>query len=332
MNFFQELFYQIVYRPELNLLQFFYNITHDTGVSIIILSVMLNLALWPFLIQTFVNGQKMRLLQPTLKKIQTKYKDDQQEMLKQSMAFNKKHGINNGTTFLVIFLQLFFISGLWVLTNDVSKGKTIDGLYSFLFNNTTATFNTNAFGVLNIGDPGSHNIFLPIAYFVLSTLYGLYVYKWSPKIEIPEALKEKKKEGEKGIFDAEAFGKTLEFQTIYMMPLFLFFVNYGLTTGVNLYSVIAGVLSLCRQVYITIFFRLDVPKLLEEIAESDPTSKDNIKGNNIDVLADPSQMADAEVATLVTFSKKDKLTKIGKNDKTKKLSSKALSIQKKKKK
>ncbi len=308
MNFFQELFYQIVYRPQLNLLQLFYNITNDIGVSIVILSVILNLCLWPFLIKTYVNGQKVRVLQPKLKEIQAKYKGNQQEMLTQTMAFNKKHGVSSGSTFLVLFLQLFFISGLWVLTTDVSTGKQVGGIYSFISSTDIATFGTQAFGVLNIGDPGSKNIILPLAYFVLSTLYGLYLYRWSPKLEIPEDLKakEKKKDDkeEKPVFDPEAFNKSLEFQTIYVMPLFLFFINYGLTTGVNLYSVTAGVLSLLRQMYITKFYRLDVGKLLESVADSDPTSKDNITSNNLNILADPSQMADAEVATLVI--KKDK--------------------------
>jgi YidC/Oxa1 family membrane protein insertase len=316
MNIFQTLFREVVYRPELNLLQFFYNITGDTGFSIIILSVILNLCLWPLLIKAFVNGQKLRILQPKLKEIQTKYKDNQQEIIKQTMAFNKKHGISNGSTFLVIFLQLFFISGLWVLTTDVSSGKQVDGLYSFIFNKDVATFGTKAFGILNIGDPGSANIFLPITYFILSTLYGLYLYKWSPKLEIPESLQEKKKEGEKPVFDPEAFNKTLEFQTIYVMPLFLFFINYGLTTGVNLYSVTAGVLSLLRQIVITYFYRLDVPKLLEEVAQSDPSSVDNIKSNNIDVLADPSQMADAAVPTLMLKKPKSKSSKPAKKGKT----------------
>ena len=306
MNFFQSLFYELVYRPELNLLQLFYNLTKDIGLSIIILSILLNLCLWPFLIKAFVNGQKIRVLQPKLKQIQTKYKDNQQEMVTQTMAFNKKHGINSASTFLVIFLQLFFISGLWVLTTDVSQGKVVAGLYPLFFNTEVATFGTTAFGILNIGDPGSKNILLPIAYLILSTLYGLYLYRWSPKLDIPEAFKEERKgkDDKKPAFDPEAFNKTLEFQTIYVMPLFLFFINYGLTTGVNLYSVTAGVLSLLRQMYITKFYRLDVPKLMAEVAESDPTSHDNISSNNIDVLADPSQLANAEVATLV-IKKKD---------------------------
>lgn len=315
MNFFQQLFYEVVYRPQLNLLQVFYNITNDIGVSIIVLSVLLNLCLWPFLIKTYINGQKVRVLQPKLKEIQAKYKDDQKEMLTQTMAFNKKHGISSGSTFLVLFLQLFFISGLWVLTTDVSQGKQVDGLYTFLFNKEVASFGTKAFGVLNIGDPGSANIFLPVLYFILSTLYGLYLYRWSPKLEIPEDLKAKeekeklkdaKNKDEKPAFDPEVFNKSLEFQTIYVMPLFLFFINYGLTTGVNLYSVTAGVLSLLRQMYITKFYRLDVAKLLESVADSDPTSKDNITSNNLNVLADPSQMADAEVASLIIRKDKPK--------------------------
>ena len=98
----------IIYIPQLNLLQFFYNITGDIGFSIIFLAIVVNLLMWPLFSGAYINGQKLRVLQPLLTEVREKYKDDPQTMLKEMRTFNEKHGIRNNSLFLVIIVQLVF--------------------------------------------------------------------------------------------------------------------------------------------------------------------------------------------------------------------------------
>jgi YidC/Oxa1 family membrane protein insertase len=320
MNIFHWLFENLVYKPQLNILQFLYNVTGDIGISIILLALIINLCLWPLFASMYVNGQKMKVLQPKLNEIREKHKDNQQELVKATLEFNKKHKINNGSIILVLIGQIFIASGLWSLTNDVSTGKQIQGLYNFLFNTDAASFSTQAFGSLAIGDSASMHIWLPTINAVLSFLFGMYLFRWAPKPKFPTPAQPAKKDGDtKAALDPEAFLKMQEFQTIYVMPIFLFLINYRLTVGVNLYFVTVSLLSLARQIFLTNFYANHTDKLIEEIAASDPTSKDDNPGNDIEDVADANQLMDQASPVLVekkpspTSEKAKYLNKIAKN-------------------
>ena len=64
------LYNQIVYYPQLNLLELLYLLTNDIGWSIVILSILINLLLFPLFSKNYLNSQKLRLLQPKLKELQ----------------------------------------------------------------------------------------------------------------------------------------------------------------------------------------------------------------------------------------------------------------------
>jgi YidC/Oxa1 family membrane protein insertase len=278
MNPFLWIFDTFVYRPEVNILKFFYNITGDIGVSILLLAIVVNLMLWPLFIATYLNSQKMRYLQPQLKALQTKYKDNQQEMIRQLQAFNKKHGVNNGTFLWVIVCQILVATGLWTITNNLSGAQnggsvSINGLYEWIFSSQTAVFNTKAFGFLDISKSANTFIALPILNSIFSFLYGMYSFKWAPKLpDVPKPIEKKsvKTDDKKPAFDVEAFQKSMEFQTIYFMPAFLFFINLSFPIGVNIYFATVSLMSLIRQIYITQFYTSHTLKFVEDLAKTDP--------------------------------------------------------------
>jgi YidC/Oxa1 family membrane protein insertase len=315
------IFRNFVYNPLLNILELLFHWTGDIGVSILILSLIINLLLWPLFAKSYINSQKTRFLQPKLKEIQEKYKDDKQKMLHETMAFNRKHGIRNSSIFLVLFAQLFFISGLWYLINDVSNSREIIGLYPFLFDDTKASFDTLAFGFLEIGTPARDFIILPILNGIFTFAQGYYTFRIAPQPKI--APKPKEKEKEKSAFDPETFQKSLEFQSIYVFPALIFFVNLGFPVGLSLYSVILSLVSLIRQVFLTMYYSKHTDKLMEEIVESDPTAKDDNPDNNLENTANPANLTDDPQPTKVIEKDqvdKKKTTKKGKKTKKKKSS------------
>lgn len=307
MNIFAEIFKNGVYRPELNLLKLFFDITNDIGLSIIILATIINLILWPLYISTYLNSQKVRYLQPKLKELQARYKDNQQELLKATIAFNKKHGVNNSAFLFVIIGQILFATGLWTLTNELSQNnQVLNGLYSFFYGSESATFSKIAFGFLDISKSAREFIWLPILSSFFSFIYGMYSFRWSPKLppvpkpNIPET---KKKDGKPAAFDPESFQKSIEFQTIYIMPAILFVFNYNLPVSVNIYFCTINILSLVRQIYITRFYSSHTLKFIEDLAKSDPEFEED------------TIITDVEVATKVEKPKKKSATKKAKNGK-----------------
>jgi YidC/Oxa1 family membrane protein insertase len=318
----------LIYKPQLNLLEGFYYLTGDIGWSIVLLALVINLLLWPLFGKSYVNTQKMRLLQPQIREIQEEYKSNPQQMMKETRVFYQKHNIKNSTTFLILVFQIFFATGLYRLTTDLSNGSELKGLYPIFFENEVAQFNNIAFGFLDISDVAREHFWLPLLASIFSYLMGMYMFRWAPKPKLPEPKKKKKpkkKEDDKpSPLDPEAFQKSLEFQSIYVFPIIIFVVNFSLTTGVAIYFVTVNFLALMRQIFLINFYRTHVDKLVKDITESDPSYRDNDPSNNLKSDIDPSseteQPVPAKELSEDKASTKKKTT--GKKTKTAKLSTK----------
>jgi len=313
MNPLPWLFENLIFNPQLNILNLFYSLTGDVGWAIVLLALVVNLSLWPLFWSTYVNGQKLRLLQPQLKRLQEEYKEKPQEFLKQSQDFYKKHGVNNSAFFLVIFAQIFFAVGLLNVTQAVSSTKPINGLYEIFWGKTQAIFdNPIAFGSINVGLSSSSYIWIAVANLILSFAYGWYTFRLAPKPTLRDEmekkikerdLEDKKKKGEKekdAVFDPQQMQKMIEFQTIWLFPWLMFFSNLAFNLGVNIYFVTVSLLSLTRQIIVTYYYSKNEGKLLESIINSDPLFHDNNPSNNLEITGDPAIMQDTEpVAELI---------------------------------
>ena len=87
---------------------------NNWGVSILLLTVVVKLLLWPISAAGFRSMAKMRVVQPKLQEIQQRYKDDRQKLGVEMMALYKKEKINPaGGCFPMllqfpVFIALFF--------------------------------------------------------------------------------------------------------------------------------------------------------------------------------------------------------------------------------
>jgi YidC/Oxa1 family membrane protein insertase len=329
MNPFAEAYKYLVYQPQLNLLEFLFNISGDTGMAIFILAIIVNLSLWPLFAASYINSQKVRLLQPRMKALQTQYKDNQSEMIKQTMAFNRKHGIKNSSVFLVLFAQIFFASGLYFLINDVTNGKNLnDLLYPFIASLPKHGFSVDAFGFIPINSSVKDFIWLPLANAFLSFLYGMYSFRWIPKTALDKKVEEDKlaakakqdaenklsgKEPEESAFDPESITKSMEFNTIYVMPIFLFFVNFNLPAGLNIYFTTVSLLAFVRQFAITQYYKSHADKLVEQLAYTEPENADSV---DLIGLENATKVVSNSPITEVSFTQK-KSVKPQKNSKKK---------------
>lgn len=307
LAFIQDVYRNIVYEPQLNILYFFYQIVGDFGIAIIVLAILVNLAILPIFAKSYINTQKARVLRPFIQEIQEKYKTKPQEMLKRIRAFNIKHGLNNNYTFLVLFIQLFFISGLYLLIRDVVNDSIDADLYGIFYGSAEPNFKdtngqTLAFNQIPVSASSSEYIFFPILVGLLSMLFGLYTFRWAPKPEIPKLKKPKKKnkkdEGE-SLFDPESMQKSMEMQSIYVMPIFLFVIQFSLPVGLTLYMATSSLMSLTRQIILSNYYAGRTDALVKQIIDSDPTSKDDDPNNNLEITADPAIIASQPVATAI---------------------------------
>ena len=342
LDAFKFLFDTLVYYPQLNLLQFFFKFTNDIGFAIILVAIVVNLLLWKVISGSFISGVKMRILGPQMKLIQDQYKTSKDDapdvIMTKSTATRKaigqlyaKHGIKTGSFFWVLFFQLFFASGVFYVVNNVANSikdsTTIKGIYENIFGFSDTVFPSNGLNnLIKIDAPSTNYLWLPVLSLILSYLYGRYTFHWAPNLKIinqlvnkntpPKDPKDLKKDEVPGI-DPAALQRNQEFMVIYIIPVITFFINSSFSAGLNLYFVTLSLFNLIRQIIISNYYATHVDKMLQDVADSDPTSSDGNPLNNIDSPVDVALVASNLPTTSIELPTKSPVTIIDKSIETK---------------
>lgn len=95
-----------------------YNITSNYAVSIILLTILIKLVLLPLSVKQVRATAKMSKLQPELKKLQEKYKNDKETLNKKTMELYQKNGANPLAGCLPILIQMPILFGLFGVLRD----------------------------------------------------------------------------------------------------------------------------------------------------------------------------------------------------------------------
>jgi YidC/Oxa1 family membrane protein insertase len=118
------------------------------GVSIILLTFTVRIAILPLTFRGVKSMNELQRLQPELKKIQERYKDDKQRMNQEIMRFYQEHKVNPLGSCLPLLLQVpFFIALFYLLRSDEFQAD-IQGNASFLFIDDLASTVTDKPAVL----------------------------------------------------------------------------------------------------------------------------------------------------------------------------------------
>ena len=206
-------------QPLLFCLKFIYQYINNYGWAIIILTFVINLALFPVRYKQMVSMKKMSEVQPEMKTIQEKYKrmkrDDprRENMNKEVMALYKRHGVNplGGCLPLVIQMPFLFAFYRMLYSSIELRGAPFIGWIQDLSRHDPYYITPVLMGasmVLQqkmtpaVGDPTQRKMmmFLPIVfmflflnfssglviYFLFSNLFGMMfqvlLKRWSPEL------------------------------------------------------------------------------------------------------------------------------------------------------
>ena len=90
----------------LAVLEFFYGITNSFGLSIVLLTVIVRLALYPLNQKQMTSMQQMQKIQPRLKVIQEKYGNDKEKMNQETMRLYRENKVNPAAGCLPLLVQL----------------------------------------------------------------------------------------------------------------------------------------------------------------------------------------------------------------------------------
>jgi YidC/Oxa1 family membrane protein insertase len=178
-------------KPLLKTLQYFYGLTQNYGWSIIILTFIIKLLFFPLTHKSFKSMKGMQKIQPYVKVIQERNKDDRQKMNEELLELYKKHKVNplggclpmllQVPVFIALYHALFFSIELkgapffgWIQDLSVADPYYVTpilmGATMFLQQRLTPT----------VGDPVQQKImmFLPIVFTFLFISFpaGLVIY------------------------------------------------------------------------------------------------------------------------------------------------------------
>ena len=113
-------FFTFIARPLFKLLQFLHSMLGNWGWSIVVMTMLIRVVLFPLTYKGMVSMNKLKALSPKIKELQAKYKGDKQKLNAHMMELYKKHGANPMGGCLPIVLQIpVFFSIYRVLQNAI---------------------------------------------------------------------------------------------------------------------------------------------------------------------------------------------------------------------
>jgi membrane protein insertase, yidC/oxa1 family len=184
------------------------------GIAIIIITILMRIVVFPLTLKQEKSMKKMRELQPEMDKIKEKYKDNPQEYQKRILEFQKENDINPLGGCWPILIQLPVFVALYY----AFSGKTIPNDATFLW--------------FNLKQPDKLFMMGNFAFNLLPILNTGVTY-------LQQKIMSGATKGQEGSNQLQSM--------MYTMPLMMLFLFYRMPSGVTLYYLVSGVLSLAQQ-------------------------------------------------------------------------------------
>ncbi len=99
--------------PLTHILHFFFAICGNYGLAIILLTILVRGCMFPLSLKQAAGAQKMQILQPEIKKLQEKHKNNAEARTKAQQELFRKHNYNPLSGCLPIFIQMPVFMGLY---------------------------------------------------------------------------------------------------------------------------------------------------------------------------------------------------------------------------
>lgn len=233
-------FNTILTQPILNLLLWLYDVVpgRDIGIAIIILTIIVKLFLYPLAKKQIKQQKAIQDLQPKIKELQQKYKDDKETQARELMALYQAEKVNPAASCLPLLIQLpIFIALLHVLQN-VLKSQDFSMLYAFI--PQPGTIDLTLFHSIQLEKPN-----IPMA-----IIAGIIQF-WQAKQMLARGGAKKSPAEVKGAPGAkdEDMAAMMNKQMMYVMPIMTVVIGFSLPGGLTLYWLVMSLLTVIQQWY-----------------------------------------------------------------------------------
>jgi YidC/Oxa1 family membrane protein insertase len=210
--------FDIIAKPLVLGLNLSNKVTHNYGVDIILLTILIKIIFYPLSVKSYKSMKEMQKLQPLIAKLREKYKDDRQKLNQEMMGLYKQRGVNpmGGCLPMVIQIPVFF-----ALYKALSSAIELrHAPFMLWMNDLSAPEDLFTFTVAGFA--------LPIR--ILPLIMG-----------ITQVIQQKM---------TPTSADPMQEKIMLFMPIFFTFLFWGFPAGLVLYWLINNVISIGQQYYI----------------------------------------------------------------------------------
>lgn len=218
----------ILYQPLLNILVLFYKYCHDFGLAILGLTVLIKILLFPLTLKTLKAQKVLQQLQPKLKEIQEKYKNDLEGQKRALIELSQKEKINPLSGCFPTLIQLPILIALYELFRKGLGPDQFSLLYGFV--TPPEKISLTFLGIINLGQP---SLFLAV-------LAGTAQFIQTRISFVKDSNLQKDSNSLKG-------SQLIQKQLSYFFPFFTFLILLKLPAAVALYWLTLTIVSIIQQ-------------------------------------------------------------------------------------
>jgi YidC/Oxa1 family membrane protein insertase len=214
-------FFDIIARPLLVFMKAIDGYTHNYGIAIIILTILIKLLFWPLTHKSYVSMKEMQRIQPRIKQIRERFKNDKEQLNREMMLVYRTHKVNplGGCLPMVLQIPVFFALYKALMDSiELRHAPFVFWVKDLAAPDYLLQFpsGVNIFGIEGIGP-------LPL----LMGLSMVIQQKMTPTM-----------------------GDPMQAKVMMFMPIFFTFLFISFPSGLVLYWLTNNVLSIVQQIYI----------------------------------------------------------------------------------
>lgn len=211
-------FLQWISKGFLIFLKFLNSLIPSWGICLILFSIILKIILYPLTHKSFESTSKMQKVNPLIKEIQKKYKSDPQTMNAELKKLYKEHGVNPLGGCLPMLLQMPILFALYpMLRYSIDLRQT-----HFLW-------------LPDLSEPDP--------YWALPILMAVFMF-------VQQKLMAPSQQNLEEMDEKQQAAQQSQKMMMYIMPIMMFFIFKGLSSGLVLYWTVFSIIGSIQQYFI----------------------------------------------------------------------------------
>ncbi len=248
-------------------ISYIYQYLPNFGIAIIIMTIMVKLVTFPLNNKQIQSAKRMQALQPEMKKIQQKYKDDKEKQNQAMSEFMKENNMNPLAGCLPLLVQFPILIGIFRLLREADQFLDMSVINPFLFQKA------ELIDLLVVPEVNLSNFLSQISiYYIFPLIAGATTYLYS-KMSMSTDSSQK--------------------MMLYMMPIMITVFSFSFPVGLVIYWIMNNVFSIGQHLLIV---KLD--NIKESSGGAAKAEKNENKGSNL------IETEDAEARETVKTGKK----------------------------